>query len=137
MTFEPYICIKGPRAGDLDSFKQLPVKGAKNEIHWEGVWQPYADFEREKLHKMEDCGGVIRVGGRFGYSLLVTNFKDKEIDYHSSHLISYSGTDYLKDSESSRLLKRAEFLKAVCEKEGVGWLPIEIEKTEKEVLQTM
>jgi len=28
-----------------------------------------------------------------------------------------------KDSESNRLLKRAEFLKAVCDKEGVEWLP--------------
>ena len=41
--------------------------------------------------------------------------------YDSFQLIGYQ--DHFEDTESSRLLKRAEFLKAVCEKEGVEWLP--------------
>ena len=40
------------------------------------------------------------------------------------------------DSESSRLLKRAEFLKAVVEKEGLEWLPKEESPEQKSLSKT-
>lgn len=99
------------------------INTGTGEIHWVPEDRDcdeddiaYADFEREKLRGLglKDQGQVC-FGTRFdGYTLL---------GYTSLHLIAYSSDDYVKDSESNRLLKRAEFLKAVCEKEGVAWLP--------------
>ncbi len=108
MIAEPYICIKGPKSGNIRwvNYENDPGKD----------WQPYADFERVKLKELHT--GMIGFDWVSGYSLHVDEFR-----YESKQFIGYSSHDFAKDSESYRLLKRAEFLKAVCEKEGVEWLP--------------
>jgi len=79
------------------------------------VWTPYADFEREKLKELG--GKSFYVDASRGY------FWHNGRDCHTSKdLIDYSGKDYHNDSESNRLLKRAEFLRAVCKKEGLQYL---------------
>lgn len=112
-------------------------------------WQPYADFEREKLKDLQNvkaayCGfNGITLSCQDCYWVLLSradcrdkkcNFPWQTLDgdrrgekqhchyYGSTSLTKYTPVDYCADSEYSRLLKRAEFLKAVCEKEGVGWL---------------
>jgi len=108
MIAEPYICIKGGRAGDIQwTFNEHGIGPDE--------WQPYAAFEREKLKELD--GVVIHSdwAGKLTFLSRGGTF------YDSGELIGYS--EYLNDSESNRLLKRAEFLKAVCEKEGVEWLP--------------
>lgn len=83
-----------------------------------GTWQPYADFEREKLgdlfHGRDAIFSIENHSG--GFYLL---------GYASEELLGYDDRDCHDDSESSRLLNRAEFLKIVCEKEDVEWLPKE------------
>lgn len=115
MIAEPYICIKGKQLGTIEWFATVP----EQLYDYSCVWQPYADFEREKLREL-NLGTLhtLPPGEKSGYGL--------GYDLHclrSRHMTGYGSNEYLKDSESSRLLKRAEFLKAVCEKEGVAWLP--------------
>jgi hypothetical protein len=116
MIAEPYINTAGPCAGYINWYKP----GEPTYIYS----MPYADFEREKLKQLaekkfprypsESYWG-IPLGGD-GYRLS---------ENHSINVIGYSATMWERDTESNRLLKRAEFLKAVCEKEGVEWLPKE------------
>lgn len=133
MIAEPYICIKGPPIGEIISLDSADIAPEQRSHHLYLVhisrgmkdlaenldgseqWQPYADFEREKLKELR--GGMIFLDAVAGYSI---NTRRK--GFLSKHLVSYSTHDFAEDSESSRLLKRAEFLKAVCEKEGVEWL---------------
>lgn len=102
------------------------------EVYWhregdrhQGIYfQQYADFEREKLKELDADLSLtegVEVSGELhaGYSCYVS----PKGSHYSSVMIDYSYEDHRKDSESSRLLKRAEFLKAVCEREGVEWLP--------------
>ena len=101
------------------------------EIEWEGlnnavsvynVWIRYADFEREKLRELGVRSGGIWLTAQGGYGL--SRCKNEMYREYLSHkLTGYS--DYLEGSESNRLLKRAEFLKAVCEKEDIPWLSTE------------
>lgn len=119
---EPWICVEGESLGavcwsitpDWDGISK--INGSK--------WQRYADFEREKLRDLqkairaEECFIEIN-GNTFLFSCFYKNGDGTHCD--SEYLIDYD--DYLEDTESNRLLKRAEFLKAVCEKEGVEWLP--------------
>lgn len=107
MIAEPYICIKGPKLGQVSWMNPDHA-----DLKTSSKWQPYAYFEREKLRELEL--GRIGIGHGFAFCLG---------DYRSVAVINYWMDDYEADSESSRLLKRAEFLKAVCEKEGVEWLP--------------
>lgn len=132
MIAEPYICIKGQSLGEIDWETTNAARGScKNVLtemmrNAESTWRRYADFEREKLRglscqdiRMPGIGTIYdQTGVSVGYSIYCKNSNEL---YLSSELIGYSR--YLCDSESSRLLKRAEFLKAVCEKEGVEWLP--------------
>lgn len=118
MIAEPYICIKG--------FKYKNGRAESGAMEWfcnddlspnPENWRPYADFEREKLlelFKDRKYGKAFQIANDEGYSLM---------GYTSDHLICYTNDQHWDGSESSRLLKRAEFLKAVCEKEGVEWLP--------------
>ena len=128
MIAEPYICTKGLHAGDIQwLYRQqdgrlidlLPRHNPANLqfIRYGGNWQPYADFEREKLKAM---GYFVVEIDCWGY---VLRNKHGAMIHHSQGQIGYSWIEYQANSESSRLLKRAEFLKAVCEKEGVEWLP--------------
>lgn len=121
MRCEPYIAIKGPRVGEIEWFEGKTPTGASVKLYMDDgeIWQPYADFERGKL---KELGGVIAVYDH-GYATR---------GYHSEDLIRYSGKDYDRDSESGRLLARARFLKAVCEREQVEWLPKEQRNTTPE-----
>src|SRR4051794_19250667 len=77
--------------------------------------QQYSCFERVKLQQI-GCKGkrVVRVEDSWAFH--VTIQKNGVVrEYESEDLINYSTGQYWADSESSRLLKRAEFLKAVCE----------------------
>lgn len=142
MTAEPYICIKGPPVGEIcwlaphsnpDErpdhrylvFVRRNMKELAENLDASEQWQPYADFEREK---QKAIGGELFIDSG-GVSIDGVYFFIKDVDMSraykmdSQELIGYRLGDYDADSESSRLLKRAEFLKAVCEKEGVAWLP--------------
>lgn len=129
MIAEPYICTEGPNAGminwyDAEDESANALAGCHQHPNaMDGrSWQPYADFEREKLLAMQL--GSIRT---------LQYLNDNKVEsaymigmrrvYESSTLIGYFWDEYMEDSESARLLKRAEFLKAVCEKEVVEWLP--------------
>lgn len=120
MIAEPYIAIKGVCAGEIHWFDDVYYNGEK----WknEDDWMPYADFEREKLRQISLFGCVsLGVDGYFVTAVLADGMKLHK--YNSISLIGYTKNAYMDDSESSRLLKRAEFLKAVCERENVEWLP--------------
>lgn len=122
MIAEPYICIRGDNLGMIRWFFVESDKISDVYYCKADNWQKYAEFEREKLI---DLGMVYRImnNGESAFSLY------KEFSaiskYDSDCIIDYKFQDYAYDSESSRFLKRAEFLKAVCEKEGVEWLPAE------------
>lgn len=98
-------------------------------------WTPYADFEREKLVQFSEKRSPSNDGGNSNYviwSIEVDEWIGYRLwKYDSRSLIDYTGTSFGEDSESSRLLKRAEFLKAVCEKERVEWLPIDANLSEE------
>jgi hypothetical protein len=121
MIAEPYICIKGePKSlrGQIKWFGIDPDGTLWNEngrLVNSDYWQPYADFEREKLSEL---GTYIRVLDGTAFCMVIG-----EKEYHSFKLIDYWTSEYEKDTESNRLLKRAEFLKVVCEKECLEWLP--------------
>lgn len=107
MIAEPYINLQ---SGDIYWHRE-------GEKHPGIYFQQYADFERDKLEELfngEQFGTVYAPSLEDGFCLKGYNARD---------LIGYDDEDHYFDSESSRLLKRAEFLKAVCEKEGVKWLP--------------
>lgn len=122
MIAEPYICIRGDNAG--------PIQWAFSEndkwISPDGLtllkthWQPYADFEREKLEALKEETYTIGLGKYDGFIVLVGEAQKK---YSSLDMVAYSTPDFMADSESSRLLKRAEFLREVCKREEVTWLP--------------
>jgi hypothetical protein len=127
MIAEPYI---NRRNGNIDWFSELsgvvygfvasptiPI-ATVNRIDNTGEWQPYADFEREKLRELGTNRMYTIDDGTYGITT-----RRRRYSLWSDDLIGYNS--YHSDSESSRLLKRAEFLKAVCEKEGVEWLPEE------------
>src|SRR5947207_3174168 len=107
MIAEPYIHLKTGVIG----WAECDEKQAD--------WQFYADFEREKLAAL--CNGqALRLDGCWGYRLNVPKIgkviypgQDHETRYDSRELIGYAYLEWLEDTESSRLLKRAEFLKAV------------------------
>ncbi len=149
MKAEPYICTEGTPKGEIRWYQEGCPSKQDPDL---GYWQPYADFEREKLKELKNvkaayCGSNgITVSCQDCYWLLMNrnDCQDKHCGfewqtlggdrkgekqhchhYGSAALTGYAPSDYDKDSESSRLLKRAEFLKAVCEKEGVEWLPRE------------
>lgn len=142
MIAEPYICRQGPRTGYIAWFDADPDAGeavaqhhlytrAKaldgNRRKTDGLWQLYADFEREKLWAVAPERALCVIGCA-GFRILAVRRSGRwndprQVEYKSNKLIGYDYEDWQKDSESSRLLKRAEFLKAVCEKEGVEWLP--------------
>lgn len=134
MIAEPYICIRGNKKGDIytllkDEYEELwrpyqdvttvRLSYCKN-VDMGCDWQPYADFEREKLRELGSRSGITR--GTAGYCLSKKCDRLFDTAYMSKDM-GYSTEQYEQDSESSRLLKRAEFLKAVCEKEGISWLP--------------
>ncbi len=115
MIAEPYICIKGPQAGTITWDH---IEGECPE-----TMQPYADFEREKMKAIAEGSQVwgpdFEAYQDTGYKIFCKSGRD----YNSHKLIRYGSCEYADSSESSRLLKRCEFLKAVFEKEGVEWLP--------------
>ncbi len=83
-------------------------------------WTPYADFEREKLKELL---GTFSLSRPDGFSLYIKREGRKQFFYMCDEETGYGYAFWRDDSESNRLLKRAEFLKAVCGKEGVEWLP--------------
>ena len=82
------------------------------------LWQSYASFERTKLILLHAEMEHVGVGGRDGFFL-----QTDETYYSSRDLTGFNGLDYADASESTRLLERAKFLKAVCEKEMIDFLP--------------
>lgn len=153
MIAEPYICTSPSRAGEIQYFSKIDPRfvDSDGEYHHQGVsWRVYADFEREKLRELGSVKSAycnfygISVSCQDCYFVLFRRLdcEDKRCKfpwytlhgdrlgershchhYSSACLIDYHPADYDHDSESNRLLKRAEFLKAVCEKEGVEWIP--------------
>lgn len=131
MIAEPYICLEGPKAGSIEWIDN-PMSKCHGRVLPDGKltllrgmtpWQPYTDFEREKLKQLGRKGKTSRLYApgdscQDGWQW-TTGYGDSHM---SGELIGYASEDYFAGSESSRLLKRAEFLKAVCEKEGVEWL---------------
>lgn len=142
MIAEPYICIKGKRATEIMWCITESSDGEGSEICNEhckdgctncasGVWIRYADFEREKLSVLADEGcdmEHVGLSGSLGYFLHFIDVDGKETTYSSRRLCKFSGDLYKQNSENYRLIARAEFLKAVCEKEGVEWLPKSLRK---------
>lgn len=131
MIAEPYICIKGKQAGTIEWLQEdetgRPYEiGEASEMVWpKGVWERYADFEREKLKALDSMPRNACSQSDFG-ELLTIGVDDRGffvLGNGSGDLIGYTEEQHTKDSESSRLLKRAEFLKAVCQKESIEWLP--------------
>lgn len=126
MIANPYICIDPKTTSHkLGEICYANTEDQCLELGYCAQWRPYADFEREKLRVLgcEKSGRGLLLGSA-GYE--ITTYSPgyvRENNYTSDILIGYSPSDYATDSESSRLLKRAEFLKAVCEKEGVTFLP--------------
>lgn len=125
MICNPYICIEGKRLGEITWSSD--TSGAVIAIEDETLWINYAEFERGKLNQLvekrgQECEMWIprKSSEAFMFAFILS-----KPTYCSVDLIGYSEDDFMKDSESNRLLKRAEFLKAVCEKEGVEWLPKE------------
>jgi len=121
MICEPYI---NTGTGEI---QWIDIKG--KEYVWAdpetGTWTSYVDFERAKLKELDyfmdtaccpQWRGAFRVHKRVG----------GQIAYSSGGRIGYMIHNYVAGSESSRLLKRSEFLKAVCEKEGVEWIKKEV-----------
>lgn len=142
MIAEPYICTSdtGINQGEIcwlfkhpdgRLFSMLPRYNSVDVVprvvvHPSDRWQPYADFERKKLRELDAKGcdmEHVGVSGTLGYFLNFSKSFWGGGQHTSQVLLGYCGCDYRFDSESGRLLKRAEFLKAVCEKEGVEWLP--------------
>jgi len=121
MLVEPYIAIRGHLAGNIEYRDAALFQKKDGTWVCDGDWIPYADFEREKLRELGSVNEYIKAH-EWGYSLGI-NLDDGVRILDSEVLIHYSHDCYEADSESSRLLNRAEFLKAVCEKEGVEWLP--------------
>ena len=127
MICEPYICIRGSRLGEI---RYAPIaSGGKNQKgndsdEWllgnDCEWQEYADFERAKLREIFPKWDVGVSVSSLGYCL--HNDMGRAV-FSSYRLTGYTPHEHFSDSESSRLLKRADFLNAVCEKEGVEWLP--------------
>jgi hypothetical protein len=137
MIAEPYICIKGFNAGFIEWSKDGRMVN-DNGDNLTGQWIPYADFEREKLKELSRhdtrepqysewklFSGPHSDKGAFKICHTMSEFPCARTCAGSGELIGYTGEHFKADSESNRLLKRAEFLKAVCEKEGVEWLPTE------------
>lgn len=122
MTAEPYICKKGPRAGEIEWFEDKNPPEASVKLYMDNgeIWQRFCDFENDKL--IELCGFLILKRGGHQITLLRNG---KRMIYVSSQLIGYSYDQYLADTESNRVLTRYKFLKAVCEKEGIMFLPQE------------
>lgn len=101
MIAEPYICIKGFKngydkfeAGEIHSFTEDVTQSDPNPEYW----MPYAEFERRKL-------------------------KQLGITYHKFYLSLYWSKSPEFDSESDRIIKRAEHLKEFCMYQKVEWLP--------------
>src|SRR4051794_23223861 len=118
MIAEPYIFTSGRRAGRLTWLSGQPCSGRCSEgcVNCDkGAIEPYADFEREKVKKLGYDFILVNANGFF-------TVHAGDPSKWSLRLIGY-GHKVQDDSESSRVIKRAEFLKAVCEREGVEWLP--------------
>ena len=128
MVANPYI---NTGTGEIEWFVETNGGQHKNilqsmngSVHSKELWSEYADFEREKLKEL----GKKRTEKCWLYSSLSDTYivgwnTIGAPVYLANFLIDYSMEDYRSDSESNRLLKRVKFLKAVCEKEGVEWLP--------------
>lgn len=86
------------------------------EGYHDSEWERYADFERRRLEELR--GGSYVFIQEDGYKVY-SNAGNRCWD--SRYLIGYSLDDYARGSEANRLLKRAEFLKAVCKRECVPW----------------
>lgn len=127
MIAEPYICVKGKRAGLIEWYgvdHEGKLWHENERQNYDDSVRPYAEFEREKLAAM---GGDFvfvekRDVGLETMAAYVINIPSRGKTW-SSHLTDYLLVNFIYDSEYNRLLKRAEFLKAVCEKEGVQFLP--------------
>lgn len=133
MIAEPYInlstgeiqwheCIEPMIGNGLREPTPAPYSFSKD-----GKCIPYADFEREKLRELGSRSGITR--GTAGYCLSKKCDRLFDTAYMSKDM-GYSTEQYEQDSESNRLLKRAEFLKDICEKEGVQFLPT-VEESEQ------
>ena len=137
MIAEPYICTKGPRVGEIVWWDRSGFDKKPDQKVWTSSpecstgyyeWMAYADFERERLKVLCCFPRELKVSPG-GYTLAVPKQRNgvwsvrPVVEYESSMLIGYHLSDYNNDSESSRLLKRMEFLREVCKREGVSWLP--------------
>jgi len=140
MICEPYICLES-KIYPIGDIQYLDVREAHTRrpfgrpdiyVNHDNTWQRYADFEREKLREL--IGPVkIDIDYSGGYRLvreneisgpLMATEKTAKI-WLSEKLTGYSTKDYKNDTEADRLLMRAEFLKAVCLKEGLSWPGVE------------
>lgn len=149
---EPYICIHGKHKGEIQWFVDNYYVHSIYNGEDMSNWKPYADFEREKLRELGSVRSAycnfygISVSCQDCYFVLLERLdcEDKRCKfpwqtlhgdrqgekshchhYSSACLIDYHPSDYDSDSESNRLLNRAKFLKAVCEKEGIEWIPLQ------------
>ncbi|PQO47389.1 hypothetical protein [Blastopirellula marina] len=110
MIAEPWIHTTGPYAGEITWSDDS--EGVQNG-------QPYADFEREKLKELNayiqnpPSKGEQR---NLGYVCYVD-----EIAYFSTIVTGYD--TYESDSEATRLIERANFLRELCIAFGNQWLP--------------
>lgn len=124
MIAESYICISGERAGEIEWFSAIDHRYVDSfgEYHTKGVrWRVYADFERQKLRELGVVGGFVQILSA-GLTVEISKAGSTRAKrYWADELIGYDKDSYGDDTESNRLLKRAEFLKAVCEREGLEW----------------
>ena len=122
MIAEPYICIKGPKAGEIEWFDKDNIGYDPTDRVLSEEWQRYAGFEREKLRELGYRHIVVKHGGYWCEDRYTDGMSIRHSP-SSQDLIHYGLVDFFSDTESNRLLKRAEFLQEVCEKGGVEWLP--------------
>ena len=133
MISDPFLCIRGQKVGTIEWFHDAESQKKSDGLIYDScigpmqnVWQEYAEFERGKLGELE-CFPHEITPSSGGYELHVPKIKKgykvkTTTEYLSCNLIGYGLTKFTNDSESSRLLKRAEFLRAVCKKEGALWI---------------
>lgn len=112
MIAESYICIVGTCPGEI-----LWIEG-KEADSYAGQWQPYADFEREKLKELHGFFDIrLYPSGRT--ISLNRSFLDGKADNGPSSIQEAIPID----TESQLIQQRADLLKRACKMVGVEWLP--------------
>lgn len=127
----PFICIRGKKAGKIEWFMNPHLRNGLSydkftgSIQNQNVWQEYASFERNKLRELKDKANV---------TLFIDNGDSPGVEVyrytgHRDVPFEFTVEEFDDASEEERLLKRYEFLKLICEAEGIGLSPEQAKDT--------